>query len=330
MVSRRSLIVGGAIAGGAIAVGGGAVGLSFAGSIAAARSRVAKGSSILDTRFGVMEFADEGEGPPLLMIHGTGGGFDQGLDFCLPLLDAGYRIISPSRFGYLRSDFPEDPSSENQADALVELLDYLGIDKLPVAGGSAGALPALAFAIRHPDRCSALLPLVPASYVPGREATPGPTGFAEAAMTAMLRSDFLFWLALNTMPDQMIGTMLATDPALVHTASPEEQARVRSILWSILPVSQRSRGILNDARLAAAPAAMAIETIAAPTLTISLEDDRFGTCDAARYIAAAVPGAKLVTYPTGGHIWVGHDAELFAEIDSFLKTIPDAAREGEH
>jgi dienelactone hydrolase len=40
------------------------------------------------------------------MIHGTGGGFDQGLLFARRLVDAGYRVIAPSRFGYLRSDFP--------------------------------------------------------------------------------------------------------------------------------------------------------------------------------------------------------------------------------
>lgn len=319
MVSRRSLIVAGALGAGAIAVGGVAVGASFANTIGAAKARVATGSSIIDTHFGAMEYGEAGAGSPILMIHGTGGGFDQGLDFCKPLVDRGHRIIAPSRFGYLRSDYPDDPSSENQADALVALLDHLGIDKLPVAGGSAGALTALAFALRHPDRCSALLPIVPASYVPGRPATPGPEGLQQSVMTAMLGSDFLFWLALTTAPDLMIGTMLATDPVLVHAAAAEEQARVRSILEGILPVSQRSRGILNDARLSSAPAAMPIETISVPTLTISVEDDRFGTCDAARYIAATVPGAKLVTYPTGGHVWVGHNAELFGEIDQFLR-----------
>ena len=321
MVSRRSLmLLGGAAAVAAIA-GAGGVGLSYGGALTAAKRRVSSGSSTIDTRFGRVEYAEAGEGRPILMIHGTGGGFDQGLDFCRPLLDAGYRIISPSRFGYLRSDFPDDPSSENQADALVELLDHLGIEKLAIAGGSAGALPALAMAIRHPERCNALLALVPASYVPGRPATPGPTGFSASAMTTVLRSDFLFWLALKAAPDMMIGTMLATDPAVVQAAPVAEQQRVREILWNILPVSERSRGIINDARLASNPAPMPIETITVPTLAISVEDDRFGTCEAARYIAATVPGAKLVTYPTGGHIWAGHDAELFSEVDRFLKAL---------
>lgn len=322
MVTRRTVLTTGAIAAGVVAAGSMWAGASFAAALRAAEDRVSSGSQVIDTSFGRLEYAEAGTGRPVLMIHGTGGGFDQGLDFCRPLIGADYRIIAPSRFGYLQSDFPDDPSSERQADALAELLDHLGIDRLPVAGGSAGALPALAFALRHPDRCSALVAIVPASYVPGRPATPGPSGFAGTAMTAMLRSDFLFWLSLSTVPDMMIGTMLATDPALLATAGPAEQQRVRRILTGILPISRRTRGLVNDARLASNPAPMDVARIAAPTLAISLEDDRFGTCDAARHLATEVKGAKLVTYPTGGHVWVGHDAELFGEVDRFLETVP--------
>ncbi len=38
-----------------------------------------------------------------------------------------------------------------------------------------------------------------------------------------------------------------------------------------------------------------------------------------RRYTAEIPHARLVTYRTGGHAWVGHDAELFAEVSAFLK-----------
>jgi 2-hydroxy-6-oxonona-2,4-dienedioate hydrolase len=287
--------------------------------MAAARARVATGSTMVETRHGAMEYAVAGEGPPLLMVHGTGGGFDQGLSFAYGLIAAGYRVIVPSRFGYLRSALPDDPSSENQADAFVDLLDWLGVDKLPVVGGSAGALSATAFAIRHPGRCAALVALVPASYAPDRSLAPPPGALTEFIINRGLRSDFLFWLGLATAESAMTGALLATDPALVAAASTEEQARARAILWDILPVSARAEGLLNDARLAGNPAPMALDTIRVPTLAISLEDDRFDTIAAARYIAAKVPDAKLVTWPTGGHIWIGHDVDVTSEIDVFLK-----------
>lgn len=320
MVSRRT-VLGLGIAAGAAAVAGGAVRSAYRTELDLAEARIAAGSVTIATRAGTMEYAEKGAGRPLLMIHGTGGGFDQGLHFGAPLVVAGYRVIAPSRFGYLRSDYPADAGSAAQADAFVDLLDALGIDRLPVAGGSAGALPAIEFAIRHPDRCSALVAIVPATYAPERPTFAPMSPMQERVMRAMLGSDFLFWAALQLLRDQMVGTMLATDPALVHAASLDDQARVDQILRNILPVSRRQRGLINDAKLAGNPAPQALERISVPTLAISLEDDRFGTYDAARYMVAKIAGARLVGYPTGGHVWVGHNAEMFAAIDDFLKTV---------
>lgn len=140
-------------------------------------------------------------------------------------------------------------------------------------------------------------------------------------MDIALGSDFLFWAGMTLAEDQMIATLLATDPALFHAASAAEQARVRAILHGILPVSARSRGLRNDGLLAGNPAPMALERIAAPTLAISVEDDRFGTAAAARHIAASVKGAELRNYPTGGHVWVGHDDEVFAAVATFLNAL---------
>jgi 2-hydroxy-6-oxonona-2,4-dienedioate hydrolase len=193
---------------------------------------------------------------------------------------------------------------------------------VPIIGGSAGALSAMQFAIRHPDRCTALVAMVPAAFAPDRPPPRPPNALAEAIIAYGLRSDFLFWLGMTFGEDAMIGTLLATDPDLVRRATPDEQARVRSILHDILPVSARARGLLNDGKLAGSPERMPLETIRAPTLALSLEDDRFETLAAARHIAATVPGAQLVSFPTGGHVWVGRNHEVFAAVDAFLaKTV---------
>jgi pimeloyl-ACP methyl ester carboxylesterase len=85
-----------------------------------------------------------------------------------------------------------------------------------------------------------------------------------------------------------------------------------------MPISLRSRGMLNDARLAGSPARVDFSRIAVPTLVVSIEDDRFGTAATARDIAAAVPDARLVIYPSGGHIWLGHDEDVSEEIVRFV------------
>ena len=180
------------LAAGAISLlGGGYAGSRFRQALDAAERRVSGQSSTVMTPFGVLEYAVAGSGAPLLMIHGTGGGFDQGLRFTNALRQRNHTIISPSRFGYLRSNFPVDPSLANQADAFVTMLDHLGIDRLPLVGGSAGALSATAFALRHPDRCTALILLVPAANISGSDPVEM-TALQQKAVRVLLNSDFVY------------------------------------------------------------------------------------------------------------------------------------------
>jgi pimeloyl-ACP methyl ester carboxylesterase len=237
------------------------------------------------------------------------------------LVAAGYQVIAPSRFGYLRSSSPNDASPQNQADAFAVLLDGLHIQNVAVVGISAGALSALQFAERYPDRCRSLTLIVPAASTTGGASLPGPAqgALSKSMFVYNLKSDFIFWLGIIAARDQMIRTVLATNLALVAAATPEERRRVHEILWNILPISERTQGILNDTRFTSTLQYIAFEQIKVPTLVVSLEDDLYGTITPARYLAAKIPGARLVTYASGGHIWVGRDAELFTEVDGFLK-----------
>jgi 2-hydroxy-6-oxonona-2,4-dienedioate hydrolase len=250
--TRRQWLLG---MGGDALIGGGYVWTRFRQAVGVAERRVAGRSSTISTRFGTLEYAVAGSGPPLLMIHGTGGGFDQGLRFASALRQLGHLIIAPSRFGYLRSDFPADPSLFNQADAFAAMLDHLAIDRLAIAGGSAGALSATAFALRHPDRCTALILLVPAANVDGSDPVEMSV-LQEAAVRMLLTSDFAYWSAMNAAPEKLIGTLLATDSTLLPKVSPAERSRAFAIVSDIMPISARAKGMLNDARQAGHPAAM--------------------------------------------------------------------------
>ena len=94
---------------------------------------------------------------------------------------------------------------QNQADAFVDLPDALQVERAPVIGGSAGALSAIQFAIRHPDRCSALVAMVPAAYAPGRAPVRPPNPIAQGIIEYGLKSDFLFWSAMTINEDAMIA-----------------------------------------------------------------------------------------------------------------------------
>lgn len=316
IVTRRQWLLG---AGGLAALGGGYGWSRYRFAMSAAQRRVSGQSSLLATKFGTLEYAQSGTGAPVLMIHGTGGGFDQGLAFGAALRRRGHRIIAPSRFGYLRSSYPADPSLANQAEALIALLDHLGIERLPIIGGSAGALSAAALALRYPDRCSALVLLVPAANVTGEDPVEM-SPVQRMAVGVLLGSDLAYWWALHLASDQMIGTLLATDPRLMAGVSREERSRALGILNDMLPISARTRGMLNDARQAGHPARMDFSRLSMPVLVISAEDDRFGTAATSRRIAGTVKGAQSMILADGGHIWLGHDGIVADRVHRFLTT----------
>ena len=313
--------------------GVGAVALAAAGAtlayglyrrdLDAARARLAGASEIAATRCGPIEYAAVGLGSPVLVVHGAGGGFDQGLSiFGARLTAHDHRIIAVSRFGYLRTPLPTDASAAAQADAHACLLDSLGIERAAVVGASAGAPSALQLALRHPERVSALVLMVPAAYAPrpgGEAAVRTPRGTLRLFDTA-LRFDFVFWAIRRAAPALMIRGLLGTPPEVVQRADATERARVDAILDEILPVSDRRLGLLNDAIVTTTITRYALERVSAPTLTISAADDLYGTYDAARYTAEQIRGARFVGYPDGGHVLVGRNAEVTKVIAEFLAT----------
>ena len=304
------------------------IGWRFNKDIALAAARTAQGSVLLATRCGPIEYQEAGTGKPLLVVHGSGGGHDQGMAFAGVLAQQGIRVIAMSRFGYLRTPMPADASPRAQADAHVCLLDALGIDRAAVMGGSAGGPSAMQLAIRHPDRVSALVLMVPLAWKPGALTASAPAlpPFVESMLMKLVGSDFLFWAGLHVARNQMIKLVLATPPEQVAAASPQERARVNAMLDGILPVSARAAGLASDSVLGKSLGRYALESIRVPTLVVSARDDGYGTYASAQYTASQIKGAKFLGFDHGGHAWVGHDDELRVEI---LKLLTDQAVAGD-
>ena len=294
----------------------------FQGDLRQARERIARGSQIAATACGPIEYAVAGDGPPVLVVHGAGGGFDQGMDFGQALASRGFRVIAMSRFGYLSTPLPPDASPAAQADAHACLLDALQIQRVAVVGASAGAPSSMQFALRHPDRTRALVLLVPAAYVPRPDDTPvlTPPPGIELLFETALRSDFLFWAATRMARDTLVRAILATPPAVVAGASRDEQQRLVDVLEHTLPVSARRLGLINDARVIATLPRYELERIVAPALIISMQDDLYGTFEPARYTAEHLPHARFIGYASGGHLWVGHQQDVTNAIVSFLNS----------
>ena len=202
---------------------------------------------------------------------------------------------------------------------MIDLLDHLGIDRLPVIGGSAGALTAAEVALRHPERCSLLGLLVPAANLTNRDPVEF-TALQRLAVGAVLGSDFAFWALSRAAPGQMTRTLLATDPVLLDSVASDERQRARTILDQIFPISRKIDGLRTDGFWAGTPSPTAYDRISVPTVILSCEDDLFGTAATARLLAERIPGAALTIFPTGGHIWLGHDAAVADVLSDAIRT----------
>lgn len=311
-----------------LAAAAAAAALGAAGAVAlAARARrdlaaaqaALGGAEVTPGPFGPVAWRAAGEGPAALLLHGAGGGYDQGMLLGGPIAARGMRVIAPSRLGYPGSAAPPPGAGpEEEAAQQAALLAALGVGRAAVAGLSAGCLPALALALARPDLVRALLLIVPVLRLPGAPPVLR-WGRAERALAeALLRADALAWAAIRGAPRWVLGRLMATDPALLRGAEPEEQARVRAMMAGLLPVRPRAAGFLMDAAAVARPCGLPLGRIAAPVLLIALEDDRFGSAAIARGLAARLPAAELALWPRGGHLAVGVYGEILARALAFL------------
>lgn len=284
----------------------------------AARHRVQTGRQFIDSARGPIEFAESGKGPAVLLVHGAGGGFDQGLELGRAFLGDGYRVVAPSRFGYLGTPLPSEASAEAQAEAHLRLLDALELDRVPVIAVSAGAPSALQLCLKHPERCSALVLIVPLAWAPERAPVDAPSTFFTAVLNTIAASDFLFWTATKVARMALLKTILGTPVPDYRGATPEERRTVDLMLHNILPISRRVAGIRNDSIVSASLTRPELEHLHVPTLVISATDDLYGTYESSFYTAEQIGEGRFVGFPTGGHLLLGHDAEVRSQVTTFL------------
>lgn len=285
----------------------------FRHDVRAARERIAAGGKIAETPCGRIEYAEQGEGRAVLVSHGAGGGYDQGLAVS-ERLGAGFRIIAPSRFGYLGMPYPDDPSAAEQADAYACLLDALGVARVVVIAFSAGGPSALQFALRHPARTDALIMV--SAISDGSLVDPRPVDPSKDPALSTMLHDFPFWLAVTCFPDQVLRFFGMTREAQ-RRLTPEEHDRAVRVVRMILPMGMRATGNFNDPAHWFERGDFALESIRAPTLVIHARDDTFVAFAHGEYTARHIPNARLASFDYGGHFVIVRDAAA-AEIASFI------------
>lgn len=275
-----------------------AVALAFRRDMERACSRITGRSQVITSPLGDIEYTSTGSGTPVLVVHGSGGGFDQGEFLADMVLDAGMRRIVPSRFGYLRSTFRSGATFDDQAQAYAHLLDELGIDKVAVVAFSHGGPSALLFAAMHPQRVSSLT-LLSVGVASSDDAEQHQSNLQGAALMRIYQGDFRYWALTHALRGWFLGLMGA-DEQVVARLDPQGRQLAAQLIDLMNPVEPRAAGVVFDHR--AAMPNQRIAAIQAPTLIVHARDDSLQRHRNAEYAARMIAGSRLVSFDNGGHL----------------------------
>jgi pimeloyl-ACP methyl ester carboxylesterase len=275
-------------------------------------------SRTVQTRCGEIEYATPAAGSPVLISHGTLGGFDQGMVAAELILAPQFRPIAVSRPGYLRTPLAAGATPEQQADAFAALLDALAIDRVPVIGISGGGPPALQFALRHPQRCTSLVLICAVTQrlkLPRRAAFG--SKFPRLAMS--VTGNWFVALLYSRFPAPIEQFGFTACERAQHSPQFNRREALRLMATSV-PVRPRYKGVMNDTVYLSTLDRYPLEQIQKPTLIIHGNADAVVPYAHAEFAANAIPGAKLIKLENGSHFAAFIRAkETRAAIEEFLK-----------
>ena len=263
----------------------------------------------VSTPAGVLRYHEAGDGPPLLLLHGSGPGVTGWRNYRgnLGFFAEHFRCLVLEFPGFgVSDDFGGHPVLDAQR-AVAEFTDTLGLDRVDIIGNSMGGGVGISFAINNPERVGKLVTI---GGIGTNIFSPGPSEgirLLQEFTENPTRERLIEWLHA-----------MVYDPALVT----EELIEERWALASDPAALESARRMYGKAAFAAMMAMMrradvpmpwaVMHKLTVPTLLTWGRDDRVSPLDMALIPMRTIPDAEFHVFPNCGH-WVMIEAKAAFE-----------------
>ena len=243
-----------------------------------------------------------GTGPPLLLVQGYAGTADDWPPEFLGALGRSFSLVMPDNRGMGDSELgnPDDVTIDSMAADLVELLDELAIECLPVVGFSMGGFIAQAFAAVAPQRVELLALISTDPGGPGAiRADPGDWArLVDHSGTARERASrtisVIFPPDVAPQFDRDFGELVAAAQAAMDPRALAAEERAMEWWWAAAP----------------GPAV----AVAGPVLIVAGADDIIIPPGNVESLAGRFPGARVELFAGTGHAVPAQQAAPVADL----------------
>jgi pimeloyl-ACP methyl ester carboxylesterase len=258
---------------------------------------VPKPGNMIRLEGAAVHYVDEGQGPPLVLIHGLGGRI-YNFRYNIPVLSEHLRVVALDLKGFGYSERPAvgDYSLMAQARLVGELMDRLGIPRAAVLGHSMGGAIALRLAVTCPEKVDRLM-LVGSAPPNGMV----PRLAASAPLRSLLRLGTALVLHQPGLRERVLRQGFY-DPAFLSAEMLEEFRRSACIRGSTDAIAS----LLSDA---ARDEPIGLSRVSQPVLLLWGEGDRWTNLRLARRLADELPDARLQVVDRARHMVLEERAE---------------------
>lgn len=257
-----------------------------------------------------IHYLDEGSGPVVVFLHGSGNGACGYSNFkgnYPALVQAGYRCIVPDLIGFGYSDKPADVEYPLSffVECVQQTLDAIGASRYTIVGNSLGGAVALGLALEHPRSVERLILMAPGGLndLPDYLAMPG--------MAAMFQ---LFGTGAPVTEQKMkefFVKAFVVDPAVVDDALVHERHELMKLQNPQVMKAMKVPNLV--ARL---------PEIKCPALGLWGLNENMMPDSGIMRLAKGMPNIRMVLVPQCGH-WV-----MIEHRELFNRTVLDFLRNG--